>query len=239
MLAATACYRYVPPTIPLAAGSGGKPIVFGVLDSRPTVLSKEISPSRTGTDFSMVGIPEQKHDFGDNVPVASGLGSHFRYLYFNSSGVPYGDIRPVTLEPSADLAHGLAATAPRPGEKAGLLFVINEWFRDGYNECVYPKKLTVHVVGPGGVSLASATASDGRCEYTGEPTLSEKMDQLFSRLLNAPAVSAALKGGASVPGATAPAPAPAPAAAKCTDAQIQKMKSYGVSDADIGRTCGL
>ena len=46
--------------------------VFAVVDARENVVSNQVPPTRTGTDYSTFGVPERKNEFGADVPVATG-----------------------------------------------------------------------------------------------------------------------------------------------------------------------
>lgn len=228
--------------------------LLSVVDARENVVSNQVPPTRTGTDYSTFGVPERKTEFGADVPVATGLTYSIQSTVWNALQVQF---QSVPAEPSRDPRPAMLAVAPKqPGARPGLVVVITEWWEDGYDRRTCRKALSAYAVGFGGAVLAQSSAADHECLLTFGKSEMRRRQELFSSLLTTPSMLAALKGqvaappiAAPLPGATpppppppgaAPVPAPAaPAAASggCNAAQVAKLKGYGLSDDDIRRTC--
>ncbi len=218
--------------------------VFAVVDAREMVLSNQIPPTRTGTNRADFGIPQKLFEYGAQTPLSTGLGytiSSYCWTAWQLRG------ESVMTEPSRDPGVAMRAVAPKQaGARPGLVIVINEWWKDSPgDEYVCRKALTGYVIGVGGVVLARSSAADHSCLFTfSGKNESQQINELLASLLNTPAMSAALKGQIVAPPPTVSAPppppptsAPAPAPSACSEAQVAKLKSYGLSDDDLRRTC--
>jgi len=224
--------------------------VFAVVDAREMVLSNQIPPTRTGTNRADFGIPQKLFEYGAQTPLSTGLGytvSSYCWTAWQLRG------ESMMTEPSRDPSVAMRAVAPKQaGARPGIVIVINEWWKDSPgDEYVCRKALTGYVIGVGGVVLAKSSAADHSClnTFSGKNE-SQQINELLASLLNTPTMSAALKGQIIAPPVSAPPPppgvsapppppptAPVPAASSCSDAQVAKLKSYGISDDDIRRTC--
>lgn len=236
------------PRLPFAvlliavAAHAQQPQVFAVVDAREQVLSGKAPPMRTGTNYSMVGIPAPDFEFGRNVPLASGLGMYFQGYIGSTFRMP---ATPVPVDPSRDVRVALTSVAPRPGERVGLVVVINEWWSEGVEPRVCRKALTAYAVGPGGAVLAQSSAADHQCLTTFDRSEGARRDELFASLLNTPSMAAAMRGQVVAPPVATPPPPPPPgpapntaAPAGCSPAQVAKLKGYGLSADDLRRACG-
>jgi hypothetical protein len=208
-----------------------------LLDDIGRVTPVQIPPTRTGTNRADFGIPQKLFEYGAQTPLSTGLGytvSSYCWSAWQLRG------ESVMTEPSRDPGLAMRAVAPKQaGARPGIVIVINEWWKDSPgDELICRKALTGYVIGVGGVVLAKSSAADHSC-LIGFITKSEsqQINELLTSLLNTPTMSAALKGQIVAPPPPPPSSAPAPAPSSCSEAQVAKLKSYGISDDDIRRTC--
>lgn len=243
---------------PASIDVGGRintPTPLVVVDARPEVLSREIAPTYVGREWALAGIPYPKHtDSGE--PLATDLGKQLRWR------IPpaYPLFRIYEVPPAKDSASAREAATPRrPDERFGLLFTVYDWQNEVTGQWRLRHDVGLEVVGPEGKILASSRSTSE--EQFKHPELMQRISDIFSRLLNAPTVVAALQGSplpaptapsaapASAPAADDPTPwpgatqpaAPPPAAAgahaKCSVDQVLRMKEMNFKDAQIKAAC--
>lgn len=209
LLCSCANFRpYRTPVLPYQVNDP-MPVVF--LDSRPDVLSGEITAAREGTEYATAGIP-----YPINVNSGQSLSANLSVTLgaFLSASKMYRAVRDRPVPPSKDPAHARATAIPtQPDEHYGLFFNISDFhFTCGGGTCSLRHTVTLEVLGRDGQTLGSAKATGDEDTGHGTDRYAANCD-LFLKLLTDPSVMAALTGRANAAPAPAPAPAASPSAA--------------------------
>ncbi len=161
------------------------PLPVVVLDARPDVISRQSASSRTGTELTAPGVEAPKLTEGA-VPLAHQLVAHLKLLLPKEAEL----LREIEVLPAEDPAVARSAAVPRDDDGPGLLFVIREWHATvaaGHRNLRHD--VSVEVIDRAGHTVAtSRSTGNAEVDYADLPANAE----IFSRLLNDPAVTSAL-----------------------------------------------